>query len=124
MAKSLDVQVGGNHYHQFKKQPIELIAECGWNFVQGNIAKYALRFPFKNGKQDIEKAIHYSDLGADLHAKDEPLSIHLEIIKDFVKINNFDVTTSILLCAIDKMQWTTCHVLLEELLEEHYSQDK
>lgn len=122
--KSLEVQVGGNHYHQFKKQPIELITKCGWNFVQGNIAKYVIRFQFKNGKQDIEKAIHYSDLGADLHAKDKPLAFHLETINDFVKVNNLDENTRSLLHAIDRMDWLECQNFSAKLLEEHYPQEK
>jgi hypothetical protein len=122
--QSLEVQIGGNHYHQFKKQPIELIAECDWNFVQGNIAKYALRFPFKNGKQDIEKAMHYTDLGADLHSNIRPSSIHTEAINYFVRANNLDEVTRSLLFSIDKMDWGKCQKLLRMLLDKHYPQEK
>lgn len=59
-AKSaLDYQVGGNHYHQMKYQPLSFIMELGLNFCEGNIVKYVARYKFKNGLQDLKKAQHY-----------------------------------------------------------------
>lgn len=56
---ALDKQVGGDHYKKYKIQPAEFIAEnqIGWHV--GNCIKYAVRHQDKNGKQDLEKAIHY-----------------------------------------------------------------
>ena len=31
-------------------------------FFQGNVVKYVLRYPFKNGIEDLEKIKHYCDL--------------------------------------------------------------
>lgn len=62
-AKSaLDVQVGGSHYKNFKIQPAEFCAVNGVQFLEGNVIKYVMRHEFKNGLQDIEKAIHYLEL--------------------------------------------------------------
>lgn len=52
-------QVGGTHYSKRKIQPWDIIKEWSLGFFRGNIIKYVLRCQDKNGKEDIEKAIHY-----------------------------------------------------------------
>ena len=51
-------QVGGNHYKR-ACQPWEIIEEWELNYWAGNIIKYVLRYPHKNGVEDLEKAKHY-----------------------------------------------------------------
>ena len=58
---ALNKEVAGNHYKQYKMQPIELIAAMHWDFFQGNIFKYCLRAKYKNGQQDIDKAMELKD---------------------------------------------------------------
>lgn len=58
----LENQVGGNHYKQFKIQPVEFIHANGLDFLQGNIVKYVSRHKFKNGAEDVKKIIHYAEL--------------------------------------------------------------
>lgn len=55
-------QVGGSHYADMKIQPIEFILANGIPYVEGNVIKYVCRHRSKNGRQDIEKAIHYLQL--------------------------------------------------------------
>lgn len=57
----MDKQVGGAHYKEkgVFMQPWAIIKAWGLGFHRGNVLKYLLRAPQKNGKQDIEKAIHY-----------------------------------------------------------------
>jgi len=59
---ALDRQVQGNHYKNFKIQPIEFITANKLSFIQGNIIKYICRYDKKNGKKDIDKVIHYCEL--------------------------------------------------------------
>ena len=60
---ALDRQVGGEHYkNNFKIQPIEFITANKLSFIQGSIIKYICRYNKKNGKEDIDKAIHYCQL--------------------------------------------------------------
>ena len=59
---ALDRQVGGEHYKNFKIQPIEFITANKLTFIQASIIKYICRFDKKNGKEDIDKAIHYCEL--------------------------------------------------------------
>jgi len=53
-------QVGGNHYKK-AHQPWEIIEEWGLDYWAGNVVKYVLRYKFKNGVEDLEKARHYLD---------------------------------------------------------------
>ena len=60
---ALDRQVGGEHYkNDFKIQPIEFITANKLSFIQASIIKYIRRYNKKNGKEDIDKAIHYCEL--------------------------------------------------------------
>lgn len=52
-------QVGGDHYQMSPLQPWDIIKAWNLDYWRGNVIKYILRAPYKNGKQDIEKAIHY-----------------------------------------------------------------
>ena len=60
--KSYKKQVGGNHYKNYKIQPVEFIIKNNIGFVEGNIIKYILRFKEKGGAEDLEKAKHYIEL--------------------------------------------------------------
>lgn len=60
--KALDVQVGGGHYKDFAIQPVEFCQKNRLGFCESNVVKYVSRHRAKNGKQDIEKAIHYLNL--------------------------------------------------------------
>lgn len=51
-------QVGGDHYKR-AHQPWEIIEEWNLNYWAGNVLKYLLRYPYKNGVEDLEKAKHY-----------------------------------------------------------------
>ncbi len=59
---ALDKQVSGGHYKGCKIQPVEYIHANGLDYFQGNVVKYVTRHKLKNGKADIEKAIHYLEL--------------------------------------------------------------
>ena len=61
--RALDRQVGSTqHYKDFKIQPIEFITANKLSFIQGNVIKYICRYDKKNGKEDIDKVIHYCEL--------------------------------------------------------------
>jgi hypothetical protein len=59
---ALDKQISGNHYKGCKIQPVEYIQANELDYLQGNVIKYVTRHKLKNGKADIEKAIHYLEL--------------------------------------------------------------
>ena len=63
---TLSRQVGGSHY---KKgiQPWTIAMDWGLDPWSQNVVKYILRFPYKNGKEDLEKLRHYVDFLIENH---------------------------------------------------------
>lgn len=59
---AFDKQVSGEHYKNKGIQPIIYIHANGLGFCEGNVVKYVTRHRQKNGRADIEKAIHYLEL--------------------------------------------------------------
>lgn len=55
-------QVGGDHYTRLHIQPAEYnhYNRLGW--CEANVIKYVSRHQYKNGRQDIEKAIHFLEM--------------------------------------------------------------
>jgi hypothetical protein len=68
---ALKSEVGGNHYKEFKIQPIEFIEGNDLGFSVGNIIKYVCRYKYKNGKEDLLKAKHYIELLIELEYGNE-----------------------------------------------------
>ena len=66
-----DTQIGGNHYKNYKIQPIEYTLANSLNFCQGNVIKYITRYKDKNGVEDLKKAKHYIDILISEYAKFE-----------------------------------------------------
>lgn len=58
---ALEKEIGGNHYKS-DYQPIELMEKVRMYACCANILKYSFRYKNKNGRQDLEKALHYCDL--------------------------------------------------------------
>lgn len=60
----LDIQVGGDHYKDFKIQPVEFIEQNNLGFLQGCIVKRISRYdkPTGKGLQDLLKIKHEVDL--------------------------------------------------------------
>ena len=55
-------QIGGNHYQKYKIQPSKFVIENELLFPEGNVIKYICRHRFKNGKEDLLKAIHFIEM--------------------------------------------------------------
>lgn len=55
-------QIGGGHYKAFAIQPFEFITKNRIPYAEANVIKYVCRHRQKNGRQDLEKAIHYLQL--------------------------------------------------------------
>lgn len=62
MEKANDRQEGGNHYKQFNGfEPWDAIIHFKLDYLTGTAVKYLLRWPHKNGIEDLKKAKHYID---------------------------------------------------------------
>lgn len=53
-----DKQVGGGHYKDCPIQPAEYATANGFGYCESLALRYITRHRKKNGRQDIEKAIH------------------------------------------------------------------
>lgn len=51
--------VSPDHYSRWKIEPITFIMENDLPFAVGNVVKYVLRAPYKNGLEDLRKAERY-----------------------------------------------------------------
>ena len=61
--RPLQKQVGGDHYKNCTRQPVEYICANKLDFLEGNIVKYITRHRTKSeGAKDIKKVIHYAEL--------------------------------------------------------------
>lgn len=69
---ALDKQILGNHYKDKSIQPIVYIYANNLGFCEANVVKYVTRHKEKNGRSDIEKAIHYLELLLELEYKAKP----------------------------------------------------
>ena len=58
----LQIQIGGNHYKNYKIQPVEFCQLNRIPYCEANIIKYACRWKDKGGIKDLEKIKHYVDL--------------------------------------------------------------
>ena len=66
---ALQVQPGGDHYKNFKIQPVEFIVKNDLSFLQGCIIKRICRYKEKGGLLDLEKIKHEVDLLIQLEVK-------------------------------------------------------
>ena len=118
---ALQVQVGGDHYKNRAMQPIELITKTRCTFIQGCIWKYITRYKEKNGKEDIQKCIHYAQLAIQLKDNGQLGHKKLEIVKMYCSVNKLSAKQRdvIMLTAYDSYQRVIdeCKVMLEEYKE-------
>ena len=63
---ALDDQVAGSHYRQMAIQPCEYTTKNGIGHLAGDAIAYISRYRAKNGREDLEKAIHSLQLLIDL----------------------------------------------------------
>ena len=61
-SKVMNTQVGGNHYKDLPIQPIEFITANAVPFLEACVIKRMMRHRFKNGVEDLDKAIHEIEL--------------------------------------------------------------
>ena len=66
---ALDVQVGGGHYKDMKIQPVEFCHANKMGGIESAVVKYVSRHRFKNGIEDINKAIHLLEILKQLEYK-------------------------------------------------------
>lgn len=64
-------QVGGSHYKDLAIQPAQYTTANGIGHLAGDAIAYITRYKRKNGKEDLEKAIHSLQLLIELEYPEE-----------------------------------------------------
>jgi len=86
-----------DHYARFKIEPKDFILKNKLNWIQGNIIKYACRYPYKHKsaegkKQDLEKIIVYAGYAieelTDKESAEDKHTDEFEPITKWVPVNN------------------------------------
>jgi len=67
-------QIGGDHYSKNNIQPIEYITANNLGFSEGNVIKYVTRYKYKNGLEDLKKALWYINYLIDNYDKENKKS--------------------------------------------------
>jgi hypothetical protein len=71
MPTAVDKQVDGDHYKKLNIQPaVYSYKNFGPAWHQGEIIKYVTRYRDKNGRKDLEKAIHLLEMLIELEYED------------------------------------------------------
>lgn len=94
MEKAFNNQIGGSHYKDMPFQPVELFALTKCTAFQANIWKYITRYKHKNGKEDVEKAIHYAQLALELNCNGNLDTISKYCVAEFCCINELSSAIS------------------------------
>lgn len=90
---------GEAHYKGYQYEPIKFITDIKFDFIQGNILKYIVRYRKKNGLEDLRKAKHFAEIGHSYPSRVTTYGIVLEemdnlrMVCDFVSQKEFDKTT-------------------------------
>lgn len=116
---ALDRQVGGSHY-KLPYEPIEFITKTNLDFVQGSIVKYVSRYKNKGGRIDLEKAIHYAQLGEQLTTGLSVQKDLSDVVEEFVTRNNFSEKQSSVIRFVIHRMWERVEAVLTELIKEEY----
>lgn len=127
----LSTQVGGQHYKGMPIQPVEFCERNQLPYCMANVIKYVSRHRAKHGREDLEKAIHYCDLGLSMyeqtktawHTQDSDWAI---TPLRFCQENKFDNNTTkavIHLCSVfsrGSMAYLEAKAVLEKILVTDY----
>lgn len=102
---ALKVQIGGGHYAKLKIQPMEFSMANGWDACSHTVLKYVTRHQDKNGRQDLEKALHCADMRlALLPCGAVPVSEVIEI-QDYILANAVPAEEAAALTSLSRVVW-------------------
>lgn len=112
-----DKQVGGSHYAA-GLQHWDLIEKYGIGYLEGCATKYVTRWRKKNGKQDLEKALHYVDKLIELKLEgvreDSRGYVPQDVFQEFVTTNGLYQIEAAIIAVL--CNWRTVYDLREARL--------
>ena len=116
--KVIKQQIGGSHYKNMAFQPIELISQLKCSFAQGCIIKYVSRYKSKNGKQDIEKCMHFAQLAKALGGN--WFCDNATLIIDFCAKNNLSKHQSAIIRHTVNCRWSMVVDECRKIINEEF----
>lgn len=148
MSEALDKQIGGNHYKSLKQQPIDFAAKQRLSASQLSILKYVSRHQNKKGKEDLLKAVHFCELGAQTDDVSTSIrcmrmlqenggcgyivfdeSILEHNVRSYVSDNEMGVKFGDVylyvgcIIAMVKCEWLNCKKYIQEIIEIEYGNE-
>jgi hypothetical protein len=73
------VQIGGDHYRKGGIQPWDYILANNLGYLEGTAIKYISRWKYKNGVEDLRKAIHFLEkLIEHYYAQEQAVQVALD----------------------------------------------
>ena len=125
MDSLMEQQVGGTHYTRFAVQPLEFGIKNRLIPVKMNVLKYVLRHPYKNGAEDLDKAIdylkkhihfqNYSSMDVVSHHK-----IGTFLYKNRITGKYRDLVITLLRAGASSVNYEKCINIINEIKKEEY----
>lgn len=101
---ALKVQIAGSHYSKLKIQPMEFSMANGWDACSHTVLKYVTRHSDKNGRQDLEKALHCADMRQAL-CDQRWLGGEVIEIQDYITANAVPAEEAAALTSLSRVVW-------------------
>lgn len=102
MSKANERQIGGSHYAA-GLQHWDVVEGHGIGYLEGCASKYITRWRKKNGLQDLQKALHYTEKLAEL-ARDAGRTnrgvVPMVVLDRFVIDNDLELTEKVALIGL------------------------
>lgn len=110
-------QIAGDHY-QAAVQHWDFVEDNNLPYLEGNATKYLARWRKKNGRQDLEKALHYVEKLRSLAATFRRPKAHVPFlyVQQFADANNIDdVSRQIILDICRWQNWADLDYICQQI---------
>ncbi len=120
MSSELEKQISGDYYRNMVMQPVEFIVKANLSFIQGCIVKYVSIYKSKNGKQDIEKAIHFAKLAIELNQQSDEFLSSLGLAYTYCKANKLSQLQTNIIANTAKEDYYNVIRYCNQLIKQEY----
>ena len=110
-------QVGGDHYKHAEYQHWDWAHDCRLHGLPCAASKYVSRYRRKNGKEDLEKAVHYIDKAEELNITGSSQVARKACFWRFVRENDQTLAEAEAIFCIMEGDWKLARTCVLELIE-------
>lgn len=118
MTSANERQIGGDHYGGGEYQHWDWVADIRLPYHPATASKYVDRWRQKDGKQALEKAIHYLEKTIELSIVFTPRERDWDYFWNFVRSRNHPLPDANVLFLIQQGHWHTALEGVKHLLAE------